>query len=545
MGLPVFNGLGTPIATTSPTFTVTAPATQTNLDINLVVIVCKPWDMDFILPVGWEKVASHYSGTLPATGAPTSGSVRVSVFRGFGRTGDIQLSGNAPMNTCIAQMMSWTRDGGDGWLIDFAFGTDAAWGPDYAAYANSNYQATPDDTVLAITGLVNASVGSGPYQYYPGQVLNGVLTSGATPATVISTATTFIGAWCGLRIDKNTIVSGTQTGNPQYSFASADLNLGATIFMRMHSSPAEITVDPIDPLSHTAGYQGFVENVDEYDYYFVQRVETSGRYPAELVRGGGWVSVAGRQTIPYYDYEFHFTDKNGLPCVYRNELYLYKSGILQDVLYTPEYTPEFDRQDSRGFDYQRAPMHFLKDVNTPSLNIPVTVKNISGFDRDGRVLGRFDVIGRKNPVVITDVTSGMSGEMEVLVHLSPNWTHGFGTANRDFQVRELIDQGGVYFFQSVLPMFAGIEDFYFTIDSVSFRRLNNSISPFTGLPITAWTIGFTEVDRPAYLDIAVGGGTWAEVNTGYSTWSSADSVNTTFLELYQRLDIGGFSVPSV
>lgn len=531
MAIPLYNGIGAAVASTAGTFTVPAPSAQTNLDINFIVIVAKPWDLDFYLPVGWEKISSNYSGTVAPAGDDT-GSVRISVFRGFGRTGSVTMSANAPVSTLIAQMFSCSRTDGDGWLVDFTFGTDQVWSTNYSATGAANFEAVADDFVIALTGLANDSTSVTPLQTYPGLTLDGTV--------ALSNEKTAVGTNCALRIDKDLVLGGTQSGAPTYSHVSSDFNWGATIFMRIHSSPATITLEPIDPFSHIAGYRGFVDNVSQYDFYFIQRIEVSGRYAPELVRGGGYIRVDGRSDIPYYDYEFHFTDKQGVMCVYRNELYLYKNGFLQDVLYTQEYVPELERQDSEAFEYLKSPMSFIKDVTTPALNMPVTIKGIKGYSREARILGKYSVIGRKNPVVITDVTSGMTGEMEVLVHISPNWTHGFGTANRDFQIKELIDQGSVYYYQSVLPMFTGIDDFYFVIEDVSFERLNESVSPFAGLPITVWTIKFTEVDRPSNLDIAVGGGTWTQVDSTYASWANVDLANNSFLELYQRLDVGGF-----
>lgn len=531
MTIPYYNGAGAIVATTNGTFTVPAPSAQTNLDINFIIIAAKPWDIDFYPPSGWEKISSNYNGSVAPTGED-SGTVRVTIFRGFGHTGDVQMSAKAPISSMIAQMISFSRTDGDGWLLDFAYGNDTTYFPSYAVAGDVNVHATADDMVLAITALANNSVSNTPLQTYPGLSLD------ATVA--LSNQVTAVGTNCALRIDKSLVLSGTQTAPPTYVHTSLESNWGSTIFMRIHSSPATITLEPIDPMSHNAGYRGFVDNVSQYDYYFIQRVEVSGRYPIELVRGGGFIRVEGRSDIPYYDYEFHFTDKQGVMCVYRNELYLYKHGFLQDVLFTPEYIPEIDRQNSEAFEYMKSPMSFIKDVTTPALNMPVTIKNIKGYNREARVLGKYSVIGRKNPLVITDVTSGMTGEMEVLVHVSPSWSHGFGTANRDFQIKELIDQGSVYYYQGVLPMFTGIDDFYFVVEDVSFERLNESVSPFSGLPITVWTIKFTEVDRPANLDIAVGGGTWTQVDGTYTSWALVDQTNNTFLELYQRLDVGGF-----
>src|SRR6185436_12581188 len=100
---------------------------------------------------------------------------------------------------------------------------------------------------------------------------------------------------------------------------------GTTILLRLKLTTASIEVNALNPMGITAGFQVIVQDVEDYDEIEILRVEVSGRFATEAVRGGARQTVT-TSAVLITDYEFHFTDKNGDMCVYRDDLYLYKNG---------------------------------------------------------------------------------------------------------------------------------------------------------------------------------------------------------------------------
>jgi hypothetical protein len=107
------------------------------------------------------------------------------------------------------------------------------------------------------------------------------------------------------------------------------------------------------------------------------------------VRGGSAVAVSGTDTAALDDYEF-------VPAVVNH----YRVTAGSDV-YTTTITPA-----QTGV--------WLKSITRPFLNRPVRVVGHSDITRRARN-GIFDVIGRSDPVAVTDVRSSRAWEMTVWV----------------------------------------------------------------------------------------------------------------------------------
>lgn len=521
-----FRAAGTPVASTSTSNSVGAPAGQAVTDENVLVVQVKPTTVLITTPTGWTKIAEHTNGVVGSS--IDGGSTKIAVYTQIGIAGSATVALDSTPTFFQAVQVGLTKDPGDSWLIDYALASDTTDGANYSAGSAVNFAAVADDWILGCTAL-NSDAGT------PSSVDISAtgLTMGTTTSRVDSGSST--GEDGRLQVYSVDVVSGTETVGPVFSFTNASTSSGTTIFLRVKVTTATITVATLNPFGLTAGFEVIAQDIDPYDEFQILRVETSGRFPSEAVRGGARQDVNGLSAVITTDYEFHFTDKNGDMCVYRDDLYLYKNGVLSDVIQSDEYTPEVLRQLTDEFDYYKYPVVWIKDVHTPALNQPISVGEFEGFSRSGRVLGKYNVIDQKFPVVITDVTSGMTGEFTILVHVNPDWSHGYQTANYDYKIRELFDEGSEYYFQTVSTMVSAIEDFYFIVEDVSMVRKNRVANTFMGPPVTEWRVSFTEVERPSTLDISVGGGTWLAVDSTYASWRENDSANTSWLEMFQRL----------
>jgi hypothetical protein len=156
--------------------------------------------------------------------------------------------------------------------------------------------------------------------------------------------------------------------------------------------------------------------------------------------------------------------------------------------------------------------YWLKDIASAPLSRTVQVADMSSVKRPARVLGRYDVLGRKNPVIVQDVRGGRQGTF---------WLNTADAAEAS-GVRALLDTGFVLFLQC--PASVGFPDMYFTAADVdeSFLRAMG--------PERLWEVPFTEVDAPTDDLVAVGSNSWLTV-TQFGTWNNLKNKRLTWLDV--------------
>ncbi len=155
---------------------------------------------------------------------------------------------------------------------------------------------------------------------------------------------------------------------------------------------------------------------------------------------------------------------------------------------------------------------WLKNIASAPLSRKVEVADMGPVNRKARVLGTYNVLGRKNPVVVQDVRGGREG------------TFQFNTQTLDEAagLRALLDTGFVLFLQ--FPALVGNADLYFVagdVDELQHAALS---------PERRWTIPFTEVDSPSDALVAVGSNSWLAV-TQFGTWLNLKNKRATWLDV--------------
>lgn len=164
---------------------------------------------------------------------------------------------------------------------------------------------------------------------------------------------------------------------------------------------------------------------------------------------------------------------------------------------------------------------WVKSIGQPALSRRVNMTDFNEVTRPGRILGEYEVLGRPNKVVLTDVMGGREGTVVISTYpMGGVWESDSST--RDLQV--LLQFGGTLLMQTAGPAVTGEEDMYFEVKNFSRKR----IGPVGGELTHLHTIEFIEVDRPAtsqeslalrnWQSVIDQNGTWADVLTNHSTW---------------------------
>lgn len=243
----------------------------------------------------------------------------------------------------------------------------------------------------------------------------------------------------------------------------------------------------------------------------VTRRSLSGTYSDQTVHGAEAAAVSGISTFLVSDYEAPLYDDFTYVahCV---------GGTPVDVEVNVTGYPSATTLVRPGSAY-------LKNPYLPSISMPMLVLDFTTTSRAGRVLSKTDVLGRRNPVILTDVPSGRTGTMQLATFMDGETFDGLITPEIE-EMELLLDSGAILLFQTAYP-YTGERDIYIVVDSFTRERLTKDIKPFG--PLHSWTINFIEVDRPSAPSDPLSGITWAEVNSTYATFGA---LNATFATWY-------------
>ncbi|MGI5245414.1 hypothetical protein [Dactylosporangium sp. CA-139066] len=160
--------------------------------------------------------------------------------------------------------------------------------------------------------------------------------------------------------------------------------------------------------------------------------------------------------------------------------------------------------------------YWLKNVAQETLSRKVEVADMSAVVRPARILATYPVLGRKNPVVISDVRSGRVGMMKLNTY----------TATEAADLRELFAMGLPLLFQA--PALTGFADMYFVAGDLAEIWPGSALSPER-----RWEIPFTEVDSPTDDLVAIGNNSWAKV-AQFGTGSRLLAKRTSWLDVLNR-----------
>lgn len=159
---------------------------------------------------------------------------------------------------------------------------------------------------------------------------------------------------------------------------------------------------------------------------------------------------------------------------------------------------------------------WIKNVAQAVLSRTVEIAGVAGVTRKARVLGTYAVLGRANPVVVSDVRSGRAGTLTLSTHTR--------TEAADF--RALVAQGYPLFFQA--PYDTGFADMYFVPGDITETWVGTGFSAER-----RFDVPFTEVDSPGDDLVSLGSNSWAQV-AQFGTGTRLLAKRTTWLDVLNR-----------
>lgn len=284
-----------------------------------------------------------------------------------------------------------------------------------------------------------------------------------------------------------------------------------------------------------------LDSTGSWTHFRVVRRDLSGALPDQVVRGLDYQAQSSA-TAAGSDYEAPFSY---YPLQYRLEMYTnltLSSTFTYDLAAPGYFFPASTAMTTAGL--QNMATAYLKSVNTPALNLGLVVESFPGYKRSGRILSKSQVLGRANPVIISDVMSGREGSFSFLV----GNIYGADQLGSQDDFEQLLADGDVLLFQSVFSKASGVQDLYFEVDSVNVERVTPVTPNVRGnlatntsyltdeeylYPVLRYTVDFTEVDRPATTDVGVTDTTWQDVLDYYATWNDVLTGNSTWLQVLQ------------
>lgn len=210
------------------------------------------------------------------------------------------------------------------------------------------------------------------------------------------------------------------------------------------------------------------------------------------VRGADTVSTGGASAAVYFDYEAPLN----VPVIYTitaNTLDVYVADPVTIVV--------------------SGNVYWLKNVSREGLSTTVTVSTIT-VSREARILSKQNVLGRKNPIVVTDVRGGRSGSMSLLSYDSK--------AGKD-AVINVLAPGDTLFFQA--PAASEFPDMYFIAGTVE-EQWGGVSTDLTRV----FSFDYTETDSPASTLSSIGFNSWLAV-TNFGSWSDLLAKRVTWLDV--------------
>jgi len=212
------------------------------------------------------------------------------------------------------------------------------------------------------------------------------------------------------------------------------------------------------------------------------------------IRGATNFAIGGASAVAFTDFEAPLD----VPVLYR----AYLDGSFSVDSNTVTITT-----DGRTF--------WLKDVILGAFSCKVKVEAMSDVVRPANVVGQFKVIGRQNPIIVTDVRQGRTGTMTL---------SAFSTADIS-ALLNIISSGNTLLFQA--PASANFPDMYFQAGDVTqtWRGTSSAL-------IHSFSVPFTETDMPSGTAFTVAGNNWLLV-TQFGTWQDVENKRLTWLDVLE------------
>lgn len=145
---------------------------------------------------------------------------------------------------------------------------------------------------------------------------------------------------------------------------------------------------------------------------------------------------------------------------------------------------------------------WFKSPGLPALNTRVMVEEPITWARDAR-MSAYSVVGRRNPVVVTDTRPGRTATVTFLV-----WDEA---SNAQFD--SLLDTGLPALIQA-MPGYGVDGNLYVSIGQVEVESVTGAAT----VPGWRWTLSVTEIDRPDGGLQGSSAGTWQTLSDAFDTW---------------------------
>jgi hypothetical protein len=286
------------------------------------------------------------------------------------------------------------------------------------------------------------------------------------------------------------------------------------------------------------GYEitlGALTSDPDWDTFRIICRDPEGVYPDQIVRGTDHFTISGGSFL-VTDYEFpQFRSVE-----YRLDLY---DG---DVLDHTETTGTLTGLPEAYFVAEGSYPVFnswIQSVEQPVLNLPCHVEKFNIWRRDGRQLAKQNVLGRKLPVVVTDVMAGREGQFTFWVGdvLPYPWNETAPYAEYEL----LFNEGDILMFRCFDENYNGIRPMYFTVDNLDYEvkgrvpgRIHNGQINVGNKGKFIYKVTFVEVDRPATGTILLSDTTWNDVFTSSATdWADVLAARSSWFDVYQNPNI--------
>lgn len=163
-----------------------------------------------------------------------------------------------------------------------------------------------------------------------------------------------------------------------------------------------------------------------------------------------------------------------------------------------------------------ADTYWIKNLAVESLSAKVHVQKMSPVSRPARILADSAVLGRKNPIVVTDIRGGRRGSMSLYTLDATSAT----------TLEALMASGSVLLFQA--PYAYGFRDMYFVA-----KDLSEEWVFLAGDFTRSWNMDFIEVDSPAADLSVLSTNSWAQV-VNFGTWQKVVTKRATWLAVLQQ-----------
>jgi len=252
--------------------------------------------------------------------------------------------------------------------------------------------------------------------------------------------------------------------------------------------------------------------------YSVTRIDVGGAYEDQFVRGQYNFAVPG-STSSFTDYECPI-----------DRMTQYRIDVYSGTTLIDTYTTAASKIDPTHAVFDQGYDRFwIKNIADPTQSLAVIMGQVNEFAYEASILGEYRVLGRKAPVMYTDVWGSRRGDFPVY---SMDY---IGVQTSPVALEKLLTSGDPLLLQSALQADVA-KDMYFIVTGMGrtqFGPLTNSF-----LPTLQYDVDFNEIDFPPVVGSQLGNGLVGDLKDDTSvaatTWNSVVSTFASWSEVLQN-----------